>query len=80
VLDVCGAKEDKRALEKIRNLLEDPVAEVRSDAAAVLILLNEVDEEVMSVLVGDPSWDVRRQVAVELIRAGVADGANCGNC
>jgi HEAT repeat protein len=64
---------DRRAVGKIRILLDDPFPMVRSGAATVLIRLRLIDKYVMDVLVNDDSWDVRREVANELIKAGIAD-------
>lgn len=64
---------DSRAVDKIRELLHDPASSLRSGSAMSLIRLGIVDDQVMNVLVGDPSWEARREVAQELINAKVAD-------
>jgi len=66
-------QQDRRAVDVIRGLVRDPNQWVRSSAASVLIRLGVIDEQVMDLLSGDESWEVRLSVVEELIKAEVAD-------
>ncbi|MHB1455655.1 MAG: HEAT repeat domain-containing protein [Armatimonadota bacterium] len=64
---------DVRASSEIRRLLSDPEPRVRSAAARALIHIQSIDEDVINVLLNDPSWGTRKELAHELVRAKVAD-------
>jgi len=65
---------DLRALPEIQHLLSDSEDVVRSAASTVLVRLGKVDENVMNVLMDDLSWETRKHLAHELVRAKIADG------
>lgn len=66
-------KNDARALHVIRPMLQDPEPLQRWSGATMLIRLGLVGQSVMDLLTDDPSWDVRQDVAQELIRARIGD-------
>ncbi len=66
-------KHDSRALSAICDLLNNADTVLCYGAATALIRLGIEGERVMDMLQNDAAWMVRREIADELIRAGVAD-------